>query len=264
MSTLSRKKLLQRDDAFLKAAGESAKWLGSHRVQLAVVIVALVVVVGAIWGGVEYKRGRDATASQDLAKGMALLDAQISAEQPAGPEGKPPSFASEKDKWTAARAQFEKVLAKSSGSGVAALARYYVLDLDEKLGNKQAAEQGFLKLAGTLPSDDNLYFLAIERAAYLQEARGAKDEAIATWERLAASTAHFYADYATYEQARLHLEKGDTDRARSLLERIQKDFPNSSVMEEVRTTLARIGGPTAAASAPAAAGESVAKSQAKP
>ncbi|MEE8410402.1 MAG: tetratricopeptide repeat protein [Myxococcota bacterium] len=250
MAKLSRKQLLKKDDAFLSAASQSAKWLGSHRMQVIAGSIATVAAILAIWGAVEYTRARDIKASALFEQGLELLEADVllqgsnrlpeDSADTAEPTADPPTFADDNAKWTAARDQFQRVVDEGGGSGVVTLARFLLADLYEKLEDVEAAEREFGVLVDELGSGDTLSFLAVERAAYLHESRGDPDGALRLLSKLVNVEQGFYNDHATYHQARIYLAKGETDRARNLLERIQKDFPESSVLARVRNRLAEL------------------------
>ena len=245
MAKLTRKELLKKDDAFLAAAAEGAKWLTAHRMQVIAGAVAAVAVVVGTWGVVEYIRARDSAASVLFDRGMKILDAEVLAEgateQPTPEDADNPKFVNETDKQKALRDTFQKVVDEKGGSGVASLALFFVADADQKIGDKEKAEKEFQALADRLSPTDSLYFLAVERAAYLQESRGDTDGALRSFGRLVNAENGFYRDHATFQQARLYLVKGDESRARNLLQHIEKEFPDSSVAEKARDRLAELG-----------------------
>jgi tetratricopeptide (TPR) repeat protein len=201
-------------------------------------------VILGTWGTVEYVRSRDYEASLLFKRGIDLLDGEVlgvASEAEPDPEASEPTFGTDQEKWTAARDQFVRVTEEAGGSGVASLAGFLAADLDEKLGDLEAAEERFLSLAGDLGTSDSLYFLAVERAAYLQEARGNVDGALRTLSKLVNVESGFYSDSASFHQARLYLGKGENSRARNILQRIEEDFPASPILDEVRERLDSLG-----------------------
>lgn len=268
----SRKDLLKREDAFILAAEEGAAWASKYRMPLMAVAAALVVVALGAWGFGAYGEKRDREASQMFSEGWKIVEegvvkdpAQAEEGAAADPNHKPksakadrkkgkrgqdegsepdanaPTFASEKEQWAAARQKFQEVVDRAGMKGVGAMAAFMVGDLDEKLGEAEASEKLFADLQKALSPKDHLYFLAAERVAYRHEARGDNDGAIEALRELAADDKYFYADYAQFHQARLYLAKSDTDKARSLLDHIDKAFPHSSLIDDVRTKLAELG-----------------------
>ncbi|MEZ4273498.1 MAG: tetratricopeptide repeat protein [Myxococcota bacterium] len=267
MAKKSRKELLKQDDAFIQAANQSAVWFHENRrLMVAMAIVGFVLIAG-IWGGVEYMRVRDTRASDLFNDAMETMEAQIVAgsEEPdapkADPSADPPTFSDEAARNKAALAGFEKVIDEGGRSGVTQLARFYVSDLHQRLGELDKARTGFASLVDTLSSKDSLYFLAVERTAYLFEQAKNYDDAIGVLQRLVKDgdkDAYFFADYAWFHQARLYQAKGDDVRAKALLEKVAADFPDSGVTAAVKERLALLEG----VSANAAAAKSPAESEA--
>ena len=56
---LTRKELLKKDDAFLSAASQGARWISENRVQVVVGSVLAVAAILGTWGAVEYLHARD-------------------------------------------------------------------------------------------------------------------------------------------------------------------------------------------------------------
>jgi tetratricopeptide (TPR) repeat protein len=257
---MSRKELLKQQDAFLNVANQSALWVKGHRLMVFATVGAALVAVLAVWGVVEYGSARDLKASKLYAEALTVMDGQIAAAgAPADPSAKTPTFATKEEKWKAAREAFQKVVDASGGSGVSKLAAFYVADLDAKLGENDKALEAFAQLEKKLSADDNLFFLATERKAYLLEQKGDRDGAIAAWQQLLGGRNRFYGDHALVELARLYSDKGDAAKARELLTRFEKDHANSPLREqaeELFTAVGREAKPAGdAAKAPAAAPE---------
>ncbi|MCK5689959.1 tetratricopeptide repeat protein, partial [Myxococcota bacterium] len=162
----SRKELLNEEDAFLKAANDGAKWVDSHK---ALMIIAFALVVGAIlgvWGSIEYLRSRDALASELYRQATLAVNATVLAEdseEAAEPWGDPPSFESEEAKLKEAKSRFERVVNETSGSPAGVLARFFIADIEEQMGDLEGAEKAFGALAKDLGPTDALFFFAVER-----------------------------------------------------------------------------------------------------
>ncbi len=237
----SRKELLKQEDAFIHSVGQSAEWVTTHKNLVIAGGVALVLGVVGVFGAIEYTEHRDLKASELYFSALKLKEAPVRAEPVAGET----SFKTEAERDQAVRAALQKVVDEAGSSGVATLARVYVADYDEKLGEQDKALSGFLALADSLSPTDSLSFLAIERAAYLKERKGDVDGALQLWQRLVGNEKRFYSDRALYEQARLHATRGETDKARELLSRLEQDYKDSTVQEDVRELFAQVGRPPA-------------------
>lgn len=246
MAKKSRKELLKKEDAFLVAADQSAQWLQSNKKVVLFAVVLACALIGAVWGAAIHVEEQSRDGSKLLNEGLALLDAQVldedSTEAP-DPEGDPPTFATEEDKWQAARLKFEKSVEVASMSDVGGLGRIYAADMQERVDELESAEAAFAALTRDLPARSNLWFLAVERLAYLKEKRGDLAGAVATFTQLQDDGLSFYDDYSLYHQARLHLQQGKTDKAREILTRVEQDFPDSGLKSNVKDLLALAGGP---------------------
>lgn len=238
MEKVTRKQLLKQDDAFLSAAGEGAKWLSDHRKAVIAGVIALVVVIGGATAYIEYTGRKDAVASDLLTVGQRIMEAKVVPATEADPKADPPTFASDEDKWKAARSCFDRIVDQAGGSGVANLARLYRADLTARLGDAESAKKQLQALCDRLSPDDAVLFLAVERLAYMQEAAGDLAGAIATWGRLAGQETRFYADYGVFHQARLWAAKGDVEKARGLFVSFSQRFKESSLRDRVRDRLA--------------------------
>ena len=250
---VSRKELLKQEDAFLEAANQGAEWYKENRSLVTAGAVAVLLGILGTWGGLTYVEDRDRGASALLKSAFDIYDAAVIEETDtlkADPAATPATFATENDKWRAASEAFAGVEASGSG-GLQAVARFYQADLKDRLGDKKGALVGFTQLVNNTSDQDAFYFLAVERLAYLQEYQGKVPDAISTYRKLEATTA-FYSDYAAYQRARLHLIEGDKEKARSLLEKVETDFPTSSMLEGVRDQLLTLGRSKPAAAAPTA------------
>lgn len=244
----SRKELLKEEDAFIHAAKEGASWLSGHRtpVILAVVLGSALLVGG--FGFVEYTQAKSANASEAFLKGMRVKDAKMVAEgETADANATPPTFATKEERDNAAKAAFNSAVEDAPKSGVADLARFYVADYEAKAGNVDQALTAFEDLASRLSAKDNLYFLAVERAAYIKEQKGDIAGALAQWQKLTTKQASFYGDHALFEIARLHVAQGEPAKAREALLQLEKDYAESSLKNEAQELLAQVGGPLAPA-----------------
>ncbi len=74
MTAKSRKELLQREDAFITAAEQSAAWVHKYRTALLAIIGAVVLAAAGVWGTSEYLRKRDRDASVIFAEGLRIVE----------------------------------------------------------------------------------------------------------------------------------------------------------------------------------------------
>ncbi|MEK7703758.1 MAG: hypothetical protein AAB426_02270 [Myxococcota bacterium] len=241
MAKVTRKELLKQDDAFLAAASQSAQWVGSHRAPVILAVVGAVAVVLAAWGVIELRSYRTQRGATALEAALTILNAEVVGEEKAAPSATPPTFASEQVKWRAAEERFSQIARDEGLHGAGVLAAFYSGDLRQKLGDNGPAEAQLTALFEALQPSDSLFFLAVERVAYLQEGRGELKQAALTWQRLVDGTDAFYADTASFELARLYIKQGEAEQARRLLESFEAKFASSPLREKAADALAQLG-----------------------
>ncbi|MEO1483515.1 MAG: hypothetical protein AAFU77_15515 [Myxococcota bacterium] len=230
----SRKELLREDDAFIQAANTGAEWFNDNRTLVIGAVIAVVVVVTGAVVATSSLASSAAAAADDLAGAMAVYQGALVSEDEADPAGDPPTFATEDARDSAAREAFAPLRGKS-GPGL--LATFYHASLSQKAGDVDAAATEFDSLLKNLKPNDNLYFLALERAAYAREASGNIDGALELWGRINGTQA-FYADRAAYHRARLTEAKGQKQEAADLYAKLEAAFPESGMLESARNRLA--------------------------
>ncbi len=237
----SRKELLKEEDAFIDAANQSIEWVDKNKNLVIVLTIGLATTVALGWGGMEVMAIEKSESSTALEAAMAILKAEVALdESEAAPDATPPVFGSDDARLKAGRVALEGVVA--SGSSVADLARFYAVDTQVKLGDKDAAVSSLTQLIDSLSTQSSLYFLAVERLALLQESMGKSDEAIKTYEKLTGDKKAFYRDAATFEVARIHHAQGRTDEARTLLVAAKEEFPTSTLGASMDSLLKELGG----------------------
>lgn len=141
-----------KHDKFADTAADALHWTAAHRQKLitAGIAVAIVILlaVGAFW----YMNHRNQGATVELGKALATYNAPIR------PEGAPAdpnmlSFASPKERATAAKAEFDKVGGNYESTQSGQMAKYFSALCDEDLGNTQGAEQGLKALTSVRNAD---------------------------------------------------------------------------------------------------------------
>ena len=108
---ISRKELLKKDDAFIAAAGQSAKWAQGNKTTIIASSVAVVVLILSVWGTFEYLNARDVDASKAFQEAMILMGAEVlsDSDSDASATSDEPTFTSDKEKWEEALKAFENV-----------------------------------------------------------------------------------------------------------------------------------------------------------
>ncbi len=237
MANLSRKELLNQEDAFLAAAQQGAHWAGSHRSYVRWVGAVCVLLIGAVWGVSYYLERQRNTASVAFNQGMDTMQAQVvteTAETKANPQATPPTFASEQDKWKKASEHFQKAFKAAGNKDVGVLAQLHMADVADRLGDQGKAEAVLTNMLQTLSHKDPLYFLAADRLAYVLESKGNFEAASAALDPVV-NQGGFYADYALLHQAQVWVAKADYTKAKAVLKKIATVYTESSLVDTAKS-----------------------------
>ncbi len=144
---LSRKEIKHeiREDAFRQAVGESYDYVLGHRRNLALGVVALVVVVAGVAGWRSWQSRREAAASDQLGKAITVYNAPVVATGAKPDDADDPSFADEASRQTRAKQLFDALERDYRGTGAAAVGEVYLgrihMQQKDEAGARQVWEQ---------------------------------------------------------------------------------------------------------------------------
>lgn len=147
---LTRKEILAEDpvhEAMMQILGffrDNGKTIGI----LAAVAVLLAL---AAFGGLQYLKGREAEAQEQLGRGMDFFHGEIAADAVEDPYGRgpTPTFQSDTAKYQAAAREFSSVISRAGYSKISIIARYYLGLTQMKLGQNKEALQNLESVAGS-------------------------------------------------------------------------------------------------------------------
>ncbi len=218
------------DDALVRSTDTAAKWFrrNSNKLQWALVVG----VVG--WSGWGIYGWRAAAAKAEAADAVA---AAVDAER--GRIGDPaeqgqlneqnvvdptPIFKDREALLAEAKQRFEQAAAMRSGSGTALYAKLALAAVlfDSGQYDDALAAYNEVKDSKLAASDPELRGRALEGLALVAVAKGDKKGAIGAYEALAAAGIDGFTELAQYQQARLHQELGETDKAKELVGKLKE------------------------------------------
>lgn len=246
------KKLAEQgiQDEFQAKGFELVEWVQDNRGTV-VGILAAVLVLGFAFAAYNlFDTSRDREASAAYAAALKSYDAPItdtSTEEKA--DG--PRFANAADRARAARDLFQKVVDEHGGTGAATLALLYVGDTSMQLDDFDRAVAAYQKFLDESAAKDPLRFAGFAGLAAAKEAKGDVDGAIQALQAQVDLPGKVDEDAALLALGRLYKQKGDAAKARAALERIGKDFPESTLKPRADELLLSLGGEAAPAPAPA-------------
>lgn len=238
-------------DEFQARGFELVEWV--HEKQGLFLGILGAIVAGGLAFGVYtvVENNRNTEASASLATAIEAFEAPIEEAPAADAEG--PSFKDAKERATRARELFQKTAAEHQGTGAAAVAHLYGGHTSMKLGDFDTAVKEYQAFLDATAKDDALRFAGLAGIAAALDAKGDRKGAIAKLEELVALPSKIDEDAALLELGRLQQAEGNTDAARAALERIGKDFPESTLKSRAEEMLSTLGAaPAPAAPAPAA------------
>lgn len=217
----------------IDVAEATVHWSVEHKNKLIAGAVVAAVVVALLAGGWYYLNQQDLKASSELSQAVRTMSTQIRpANMPPQPDF--PSFASAKERATAAQTQLQKVINDFPHTKSADFARYFLGVSAIDLGDNAAAEKDFKEVASV--HNDDLAALANFALASIYRNSGRQKDAIDIYKKLedkptrtVGKTAAQMELAATYQAAQ---QPGEAKR---IYEQVQKENPNSEAAQLAST-----------------------------
>lgn len=216
------------DDALARMTASAGKWLRTNLTTIQVVVVAAVVITVGVVFYLDNSQAKLGEASDALAKAVAAERGRVLAEDKRSDEEKEADstlvFASEEERSKAALDAYAKVGAEHPGTGAAILAKLGEAGVKLDQGQWDAALESFSSvLASPLAGADlDVKGRAVEGQAFAREGKGDLDGALSGFKELEGIDARGYKELALYHQARIHVAKGDKEKAKELLKQARE------------------------------------------
>jgi hypothetical protein len=202
----------------LKKAGEAGQWVERNRKLISIGLGAIIVALAGYLGFKHFSSMGDEDASKLLWEAVETANARIRGEDTPAPEDEEePSFATIDERAEAAIDEYAKLDAEHGDSEAAVwadLGRGHQLLALERYDDARGSFRAALDRGG---SEAFVAYRAIEGIAFAFEAEEKWDEAIDQFTQLGQTEGGRYELIADYHLARMHLAKGETERAKELL-----------------------------------------------
>jgi tetratricopeptide (TPR) repeat protein len=218
-----------KEDRFSKAAIGAAEktvhWTVEHQSKLILAAVVVLVVAAIGVGGWYYMNSLDQKASAEFSVATRTL------ETPVRPTGMPPqpgfdSFASAKERATAARKQFQAILDKYPHTRTADMARYFVGLTSSQMEDYPSAERDLQDAANA--SNQDLAGLGRFALASVYRAENKDAQAIDLYKQLIDKPTMTVSKVtAQLELAQFYQNRQKPDEAKRIYDQIQKENPSS-------------------------------------
>jgi predicted negative regulator of RcsB-dependent stress response len=222
------------DDALARMTASAGKWVRTNLTMIQVVVVGAVLITVGVVFYLDNSEAKLGEASDGLAKAVAAERGRVLAEDKRTDEEKEGDptlvYASEEERSKAALDAYAKVGAEHPGTGAAILAKLGEAGVKLDQGQWDAALESFSSvLASPLAGADlDVKGRAVEGQAFAREGKGDLDGALSGFKELEGIDARGYKELALYHQARIHVAKGDKDKAKELLKQAREKLATPS------------------------------------
>lgn len=224
------RKQLKKDDEFVSAAEVIFRWIAENARPLAAGIAAVVVIALLWWAASGWMSSRTADASLLLHHAMQTYEGEATSGSivPAGD-------------LEAAVAEFQLVIDSHGNTDQADMARLYLARIALSRGQTDEARAAFVELARK-HDDDVIGRLANLDLINLRIASGQGAEVAADLEAMVMGrSAGLPRDAALYRLGELFVEEGQPEKARTYLEMLVEEFPESPFLSNARQRLLELG-----------------------
>jgi TolA-binding protein len=220
-----------KQDEFLTGMEKLWRLLSTHRDEVRITVVTLVV-VGGLAGGLAFFKARKSQEGREaFSEALTIFDTPLAGEAPRPQAEQGPTFPSASDKFKKAAAAFDGVVRRYPSEAIARRARYYAALSRIELG-EDAAAQGELEALAKEPGDLTPA-LARMALADLMRKKGRYDQAAEAYRQLA-SDANFSLprDYPLWNLATTLEDAGRPEEAAAAYRRLRDEFPSSAWAQE--------------------------------
>jgi predicted negative regulator of RcsB-dependent stress response len=244
MSKYTRKQK-SKEDEFVSFWHHVYNKAAPYATAIAVTLASAVVVWFVAFGITSWIDHRAEAAAEAFGRAVKIYDADLATDDspPKTDEENPiPRFKTDKERAEAALAELDSVDKKFGGSNVAKDALVFRAGVYYDLGRFDEAAASYRKFLEGAKKDVPLSVLAREGVGLCAEARGQLDEALSAYQALEPKTGDYFRDRALYDQARIHLKKGDKQKAAALYQQVLTKMPQTPLRDEIQTQLALLEG----------------------
>jgi predicted negative regulator of RcsB-dependent stress response len=231
---ISRKEL--KKDEVRETLAHGADAVLSHQQLTLYLLLAAVIVAVGVFGWRTY-------AQRQTVKASAAFDGAMKAFQ--APVGTPPtpgepSYADDKQKFTAAEKQFSEVASKYPRTRFGQLAGYYAALSFEKLDDSADAKKLLDGLTNS--SDEEAAGLARFELAGIDDRVGQGDDAVKLYQGLIAKPTLLVPKPVVMLALAQHYAPNNPSEAAKLLQQIKSDYPDTPIAEQADQALALLPG----------------------
>ena len=224
-----------KDNELAILADQAREYFGERGRDIAVFVVAAVVVLGGLGGWYAWREHTTGRAHELLAEAVAVEVAPVG--PPRSPEIKELRFPTEHEKLQTAQTKFKAVADQYPGTDAGIFARYREATLWLALGNTDAASKAFLDVIGRSGSDVHGQMARLGLAE-TQTRAGQFDQAISTFKELSAGKdGTLPVDGILMQLGRAYVAANKPTEAQQTFNRIVAEFPDSPFSADAKRQL---------------------------
>lgn len=224
-------------DEFQARGFELVEWV--HKNEWAVLGMIAAVVLGGlgygIWTVVDKSRNTDASVAYSAA--LQIWEAPL-VDDADGADDKKKAYKDAAERNTAAREAFQNVVQKHAGTGGGTFASLYAGHAALRLNDADGAIASYRSFLDAVATDDPLRFAGYSGLAAAYDLKGDKKAAIGALEQQIALASIVDKDGALLTLARLYRDSGEEQKAKDALDRLVREFPDSTLKTRADDLLA--------------------------
>jgi len=217
------------DDVFARSTHTLINWI-KNNANVVQWLFVVAIVGGLGWQIYSWRHAKTvAKTSDSLATAVETELGHVGERKPLGPGDDPslfprPTFADDPARLQAARDAYQKAADLQPGSGTALLAQLGLAGVAYDLGKYDDAQAAYEKVKASLlgASDTDVKSRATEGIGLCLEAKNDRDGAIKAFRELENSDIPGFSALGMYHQARVLFAKGDRDKAKELLKKVEE------------------------------------------
>lgn len=196
---------------------KAGDWFAANRSQVVTAVLATALVVGGAFGWRAFSTGREGRATSAYHDGLTAMFAAITPEEPAAddPRRNLPHYRSFEARSQAALERLRAADRGHPGARANALVKLSEASTLYQLGRYAEAKNLYQSILGSDLA--GLEGRAIEGLAFTLESLNDLDGAMSRYRELQSVQGGIYRDLAQFYQARLHVRRDDSNRAKDLL-----------------------------------------------
>jgi predicted negative regulator of RcsB-dependent stress response len=237
LAHISRREL--KKDEVRETLVHGAEAVLSHQQLTTYIIIAAVIIAGAVFGWRTYSEHQTVKASAAFDDAMKIFEARLRAPGEAAGPGEV-TYVDEKMKFSDAAQKFSSVAKQYPRTRFGQLANYYLAVCDERLGKDPDAKKLLQSVSGS--GDEELSALARFELAQLDDRSGADADAVKLYQQLIDKPTVLVPKAVVMLALAEHYRQKNPAEAAKIYGQIKSEYPDSPMADQADQELALLPG----------------------